>query len=161
MPRKGTTPIWCHHGYVSLKSPLLDLASCERPLLAHLSRRLIWWAYKLGRPPSSVIVVRRRPHSLNFFSETTGPVKFHMELLWDGGTKVCANGPGHMTMMAAIPIHGKSLKKSSSVESKGWWSWNLVCIIECSSTTKFAQMMTLGWPWPILRQGQIWSLMLL
>ena len=25
----------------------------------------------------------------------------------------------------------------------------------------FAQMMTLGWLWPILRQGQIWSLMLL
>ena len=25
----------------------------------------------------------------------------------------------------------------------------------------FVQMMTLGWPWPILRQGQIWSLMVL
>ena len=44
---------------------------------------------------------------------------------------------------------------------KGWWPWNLVCSIGCSSTTKFVQMMTLGWPWPILRQGQIWSLMLL
>ena len=21
-------------------------------------------------------------------------IKFHMELLWDGGTKVCSNGPG-------------------------------------------------------------------
>ena len=70
--------------------------------LAHLSWRLIWWAYRIGRPPSSSVVRRRRPHS-----------------------------------------------------------WNLVCIIGCSSTTKFAQMMTLGWPWPILRQGQIWSLMLL
>ena len=44
---------------------------------------------------------------------------------------------------------------------KGRWLWNLVCSIECSNTTKFVQMMTLGWPWPILRQGQIWSLMLL
>ena len=26
---------------------------------------------------------------------------------------------------------------------------------------QIAQMMTLGWPWPILRQGQIWSIMLL
>ena len=39
------------------------------------------------------------------------------------------------------------------------WPWNLVCSIGCSSSTKFVQMMTLGWPWPILQQGQIWSLM--
>ena len=84
-----------------------------------------------------------------------------MELLWDGGTKVCSNGPGHMAKMTAVPIYGKNLKKSSSLEPKGWWPWNLVCIIVCSSITKFAQMMTLGWPWPILWQGQIWSLLLL
>ena len=125
--------------------------------LAHLSRRLIWWAYRIGRPPSYVVV--HRPHSLNIFSsETTGPIKviFHMELLWDGGTKVCSKGPGHLTNMAAMPIYGKNLKKSSSAEPKGWWPWNLVCIIGCSSTTNFSQMMTLGWPWPILWQGQVW-----
>ena len=33
-----------------------------------------------------------------------------MALLWDGGTKVCSNGPGHMTKMAAMPIYGKNLK---------------------------------------------------
>ena len=88
-------------------------------------------------------------------------VKFHVEPPWDGGTKVCSNGPGHMTKMAAMPIYGKNLKKSSSPEPKGRWPWILVCNIGCSSTTKFVQMMTLGWPWPILRQGQIWSLMLL
>ena len=27
--------------------------------------------------------------------------------------------------------------------------------------TKFVQMKTMGWPWLILRQGQIWSLLLL
>ena len=69
------------------------------------------------------------------------------------------DGPGHMTKMAAIPIYGKNLKKSSSPEQKSRWPWNLVCSIGCSSTTKFVQMMTLGWPWPILRQGQIWSLL--
>ena len=36
-------------------------------------------------------------------------VKFHMELLWDGGTKFYSNGPGHMTKMAAMPIYGKNL----------------------------------------------------
>ena len=53
----------------------------------------------------------RCPHSLNIFSETTGPIeaKFHMESPWDGGTKVCSNGPGHMTKIAAMPISGKNL----------------------------------------------------
>ena len=128
-------------------------------ILVHLSQRLIWWAYRTGRPPSSV--VRCCPYTLNIFSsETTGPitVKFQMELLWDGGTKVCSNGPGHMTKMAAMPIFGKNLKKSSSLEPKGLWPWILVCIIRCSSTNRFAQMMVLGWPCPILWQGQIWSL---
>ena len=127
----------------------------ESIFLAHLSQRLIWYSYRIGRPPLSYVVIRRRPHSLNVFSsETTGPVKvkFHMELLWDGGTKVCSNGPSHITKMAAMAIYGKNLKKSSSLEPKGQWSWIFVCIIRCLITTKFAQMMTLGWPWPILRQ---------
>ena len=34
-----------------------------------------------------------------------------MELLWDGGTKVCSNDPSHMTKMAAMPIYGKNQKK--------------------------------------------------
>ena len=34
---------------------------------------------------------------------------FHMELLWDGGTKVCSKGPGHMTKVAAMSIYGKKL----------------------------------------------------
>ena len=43
--------------------------------------------------------------SNTFSSETTGPIeaKFHMEPPWNGRTKVCSNGPGHMTKMAAIP----------------------------------------------------------
>ena len=27
---------------------------------------------------------------------------------WDEGTKVCSNGPGHMTNMAAMSIYGKN-----------------------------------------------------
>ena len=63
-----------------------------------------------------------------------------------------------MTKIAAMPIYGKNLKKSSSPERKSRWPWNLVRSIECSSTTKFFQLMTLGWSWPILQQGQIWYL---
>ena len=61
-----------------------------------------------------------------------------------------------MTNMAAMPIYGKTLKKSSSPEPIDQWPWNLVCSIVYGSTTKVIQIMTLGWPWPILCQGQIW-----
>ena len=56
-----------------------------------------------------------------FSSETTGLIeaKFHVEPPWDGGMKVYSNGPGDMTKMAAMPIYGKNLKKSSSLEPKG------------------------------------------
>ena len=50
------------------------------------------------------------------------------------------------------PYMVKTLK--NLLWNQGRWPWNLVCSIRCSSTTKFVQMMTLGWPWPILRQGQ-------
>ena len=62
-----------------------------------------------------------------------------------------------MTNMAAIFIYGKNLKKSSSPEPIDQWPWNRVCSIVYKSTTKVIQIMTLGWPWSILRQGQIWS----
>ena len=55
----------------------------------------------------------------SFFSlEPAWPIeaKFHVEPPLDGGMKVCSNGPGHMTSMAAMPIYGKNLKKSSSLE---------------------------------------------
>ena len=63
--------------------------------------------------PSSVV---HRPSVLPstfskiFSSETTGPIelKFHMETPKDGGTKVCSNGPGHMTKMVTMPIYGKN-----------------------------------------------------
>ena len=37
-----------------------------------------------------------------------------MEFLWDGRTKVCPKGPGHMTKMATMPTYGKNLKNSFS-----------------------------------------------
>ena len=50
----------------------------------------------------------------NFFSlRMARPIeaKFHVEPPWDGGRKICSNGPGHLTSMAAMPIYGKNLKK--------------------------------------------------
>ena len=70
--------------------------------------------------------------------------------------KTYTNKLGHMTNMAAMPIPGKNLKKSNSPEPIDQWPKNLVYSIMCGSTTKIIQIMTLGWPWPILRQGQIW-----
>ena len=58
----------------------------------------------------------------NFFSlETAGPIesKFHVEPPWDERMKGCSNSSGDMTNMAAMPIYGKNLKKSSSLKSKG------------------------------------------
>ena len=55
------------------------------------------------------------------------------------------------------PYMVKTLKKSSSPEPIDRWPWNLVCSIVYGNSTKAVQIMTLGWPWPILRQGQIWS----
>ena len=100
-----------------------------------------------------------------FSSDTIGPIepKFHVEPPWEEGMKVCSNGPGNMTKMATMPIYGKNLKNSSP-DPKGRWPWHLVFSIECMRTTTFVQMMTLGWPGPILRQlkvkfGPLWFCM--
>ena len=52
--------------------------------------------------------VVRPPFSKIFSSETAWPIKakFYLEPPWEGGTKVCINGPGHMTKMATTPIYG-------------------------------------------------------
>ena len=52
----------------------------------------------------SLTLVQGHPDSTfsNFFSlEIAKPIeaKFHVQSPWDGRTKVCSNGPGHMTNM--------------------------------------------------------------
>ena len=88
--------------------------------LAHLSRRLsgglIVYPCSGVRPS----VRRRRPSAFTnskiFFSETAWPIKlkFYVEPPWVGGMKVCSRELDHMTKMAAAPIYGKTLQKSSS-----------------------------------------------
>ena len=80
-----------------------------------------------SRRPS---VIRRRPSVVHpsfskiVFSETALPIeaKNHVEPPLEGGTKVCINGPVHMTNMAAMPIYGKNLllKKRKSYDPETW-----------------------------------------
>ena len=80
--------------------------------LAHLNRRLI--GELIVYPCSGVRRCRcrrRRPPFSNVFSsETAWPIKakFCVGPPWEGGTKVCINGPGHMTKMSANMV--KTLK---------------------------------------------------
>ena len=74
------------------------------------------------------------------------------------GMKIYTNELGHMTNMAAMPIYGKTLKKSSPPEPIDRWPWSFVYSIVYARTTKVVQIITLGWPWHILRQGHIWLL---
>ena len=104
------------------------------------------------RRPS--VVGRCRPLSVRpqfskiFFSKAAGPVeaKFHVEPPWVGGTKVCSGHLGHMTKMAATPIYGKNPSKILFSGTKGPMTLG---------PSKFVQMMTFSWLWPILWQGQI------
>ena len=72
----------------------------------------------------SFIDLGPRSLRLNIFQlfslQTAGLIeaKFYVEPPWNEEMKECSNGPGHMTSMAAMPIYGKNLKKSS-LESNG------------------------------------------
>ena len=82
----------------------------------------------------------------NFFSlETARPVeaKFHVAPPWDGETKICSNGPGHVTKMAIMPIYGKNIKnlllwnqKADDLES--WYT---------ALGTRVLPSMFKWWPW--------------
>ena len=129
------------------------------------SRRLIWWAYRIGRHLSSVVRRRRRhrrPHSLNISSETLGQSKSNF--IWSyygmGEQKFV-----HMFLVTwprwlPCPYMVKNLKnllwnqKANDLET---WYARLGARVLPS---------LLKWlPWVdldlILRQGQIWSFMLL
>ena len=50
-------------------------------------------------------------HFQTFPLKPLGRLKpFHVETPWDERMKVCSNGPGHMTKMAAMPIYSKTFK---------------------------------------------------
>ena len=89
--------------------------------------------------PASVFVRRRRrrpsvrPSTISnvFSSEYAGLIKakFYVEPPWKRGTKVCINGPSHMTKMAATPVYGENHSKIFFPEPLGGFPRNLVCSI--------------------------------
>ena len=97
-----------HFMFCFNKSPMHAETSILDLVLAHLSQRLMGELIVCEslRRPSGVCSSTFR----NTFSKTTGPIKLklHKETLSDAGTKVCSNGPGHLTQMAATPIYGKN-----------------------------------------------------
>ena len=91
------------------------------PLLAHLSRRLIDDLIVYTCSGVRRHCRRRPPFSKIFSSETAWPIKakFYVEPPWEGGGgESLINRHGQMTKMAAMPIYGKNLKKSSSPETE-------------------------------------------
>ena len=66
-----------------------------------------------------------------------------MQTAYGAGSKVCSNGPGHMTKMTVI-YGKKNHLKYSSPEPVGRWHWNVVCSIGDVGPTKFIQTMIPG-----------------
>ena len=64
-----------------------------------------------------------------------------MKTPYDRLAKIYINSTGHMVKMAAMPIYGKTLEISSSLEPKDQWPWDLVCSIGDVGFTRFAQIM--------------------
>ena len=69
-----------------------------------------------------------------------------------GAQKFVQIGPGRMAKMADMPIYGKNMKNSFSLEPICRWPWKFVCSIRCSSTTKVKrQAMIRNWYNPALK----------
>ena len=99
--------VYCFHVvHLSVCLSVRDTWVFSSPELSGSQGELIVYPY------SGIRYRRRRQQCLNIFSsETALPIKAkcYVEPPWEGGTKVCINGPGHMTKMAAMPIYGKNL----------------------------------------------------
>ena len=85
----------------------------------------LWYTHRAGVRPS---VVHNFQRSSPLKPLCQSKPNFMQSLLGKGERKF-VYGPGHMTKMAAMPIYGKSLKKSSSPEPAGRFPRNLVCSI--------------------------------
>ena len=113
-------------------------------LLAHLSRRLMGEliVYQSLRRLSSL-----RPH---FQTSSLKPLgQFNSNFIW----RLLRTWELKFVQMALVtwprwppcPFMVKTLKKSTP-EPEGQWPWDLVCSIGVVGSTKFVQMMILGWP---------------
>ena len=100
---------------------------------------LIVYPCSVVRPSVCRPSVRRPPFSKIFFSETAWPIKakFYMKHLWEGGTNVYINNPGHMTKMAAMPIYGKKPFKNLLLRNhwtdfnQTWHEASMTQVLQC------------------------------
>ena len=78
-------------------------------------------------------------------SESIWPIElnFYMKTPYDKLGKIYTNCFGHMTIMADMPIYGKTPLKSSQ-EPGGPCPWDLVFSITDIGPTKFVKTMILG-----------------
>ena len=73
------------------------------------------YEYQRSRPFIDLGPMSLRFTFSNFFSlETSWQIKatFHVKTPWDKGMKVCSNGLGDITNMAAMPIYDNNHKKN-------------------------------------------------
>ena len=78
------------------------------------------------------------PGQYNIFSsETALSIKFYVKYLWEEETNVYINDPGPMTKIAAMPIYGKTLQKSSSQEPFDQFQQNTKCRVDDDSITMY------------------------
>ena len=88
--------------------------------LAHLSRRLTRWAYKIGVEPASVCACVCPLTILNMnISKTRGPIatKFYLKHHWGGGKPALGFGPGRirtLVSMATDSSHRVIMGKTAS-----------------------------------------------
>ena len=88
------------------------------------------YEYQRSRSFIDLGPVSHRFTFLNFFSLETAlqiEATFHVKTPWDRGMKVCSNGLGHITNMAAMPIYDNNLKKNllwhqTADDLKGWYA---------------------------------------
>ena len=97
--------------------------------LAHLSRRLTRWAYRIGVEPASVCAcVRPLTISNMNISKTRGPIatKFYLKHHWGGGKPALGFGPGRirtLVSMATDSSHRVIMGKTASPRFLGcFWS---------------------------------------
>ena len=69
--------------------------------------------------------------------------KFHMELTWDVGMKMCVNDQGHMTKVASRPTYGKIfkyqlLRNQNTDNTETWYT---------ASDTQVLPNLFKGWHW--------------
>ena len=103
-------PVWFIYE-AACKSANYFYPTADTMFLAHLSLYAHWWAYNACSTVCRTSSVVRQDFKTSSHLKPLGQLKpIFIWTPWDGGTKLCSNGPGHMTKMAAIPIYGKNLK---------------------------------------------------